>query len=188
MTPILRDFPDQFHTPRLLVRAPRAGDGPAVYEAVQESLAALRAWPASLPWALAEPTPEASETHCRRGQAAWLTRTDLPMLIFRRDTGALVGATGLHRLDWAVSRFEVGYWCRRSQQGQGLMTEAVQGVLQFAFVTLGARRVDCRTDVQNLPSRRVAERAGMALEGVMRHERIDPDGTLRDTCLYAAVR
>ena len=68
------------------------------------------------------------------------------------------------------------------------MSEAVQAITTLAFEHLGARRIVCLADAANLPSRRVAERAGFELEGVMRHERCDPQGGLRDTCLYAAVR
>jgi RimJ/RimL family protein N-acetyltransferase len=78
--------------------------------------------------------------------------------------------------------------CRTSYQRQGLLTEAVQGITGFAASALGLRRSMSRPDVDNWPSRQVAERAGYALEGVMRHERKAPDGTLRNTCLYALVR
>ena len=91
-------------------------------------------------------------------------------------------------IDWAVPKFEVGYWCRRRLQGQGLMAEAVTAVVRFAFETLGARRVTSLPDAENHASRRVAERAGLVLEGTMRHERLAPDGTPRDTCLYARAR
>jgi len=185
MTPILLELPDHFETERLHIRMPRPGDGVAAYEAVLESIAELRAWPASLPWALHEPSPASSEVYCRTGHSAFLARSDLPMLVIRKDSQRLVGATGLHRLNWSVPRCEVGYWGRQSEHGQGFITEAVQGITQFALRQLHMRRVECLTDALNLPSRRVAERAGFAMEGVMRHERKAPDGSLRDTCVYA---
>jgi len=52
MKPILRDIPEFFETERLIVRCPRPGDGQLVHEAVVETLRDLRAWPASLPWAM----------------------------------------------------------------------------------------------------------------------------------------
>ena len=115
--PLLRDFPEQFETERLLIRCPRAGDGAMVHAAAVETLAELRAWPASLPWALAEPTVEASELFCREGQAAWLARQHLPMLLLLKATGEYVGGSGLHHIDWAVPKFEVGYWCRSATTG-----------------------------------------------------------------------
>ena len=48
-------------------------------------------------------------------------------------------------------------------------------------------RVELITDAHNTASRRVAERCGFTLEGVLRHERRGADGTLRDTCIYARL-
>lgn len=42
--PILRDIPDHFETERLLIRVPRAGDGPVLLDAIQESIVELREW------------------------------------------------------------------------------------------------------------------------------------------------
>jgi len=184
MKPVLRDFPDYFETDRLLVRSPRPGDGDAVYHGVVETLAQLRAWPISLPWALAEPSIDSSEVFCREGHSAFLTRKDLPMLLFLKDGNMFVGATGLHHLDWTVPKFEVGYWCRKQFQGRGLVTEALGGITRFAFSLLGARRLSSFTDSENVASRRVLERASFALEGIMRNDRMTPDGVLRSTCVY----
>ena len=186
--PILLDFPDTLETERLILRAPRPGDGQLVFEAVAETLDDLRRWPASLPWALAEPSPDVSEVFCRHGCAAWITKTDLPMLVFLKEGNVLVGGSGLHSLDWTVPKFEVGYWMRRRMQGRGLATEAVIAVTEFAQSTLGARRIEILSDAENAGSRRVAERAGYVLEGIQRSNRIAPDGELRDTCIYAAVK
>jgi RimJ/RimL family protein N-acetyltransferase len=185
MPPIAKDFPDHFETERLIVRAPRAGDGPLVYAATVETLDALRQWPASLPWATAEPSLESAETFCRNGQINFAARTDLPMLIFSKADGSLVGCTGLHRMDMDASRLEVGYWCRTSRAGLGFITEAIKGLVTYARQELSARRLEILTDAQNTRSRLVAERAGFILEGIQRNDRRAPDGSFRDTCVYA---
>lgn len=184
MKPVLRDFPDHYETERLVVRSPRPGDGEAVFQGVVETLLDLRDWPASLPWALSEPSVEVSEVFCREGHSAFLARRDLPMLLFLKDGNVFVGATGLHHLDWAVPKCEVGYWCRKQFQGRGLVTEAVRGITLFAFSVLGAHRVSSFTDSENVQSRRVLERAEFSLEGVMRNDHKLPDGVLRSTCVY----
>ena len=186
MNPLDLQFSDQFESQRLLIRRPRPGDGRAVYEAVCETLTELRAWPASLPWAMFEPSVEASENYCRQGHEAFAARRDLPLLLFLKGTDVLVGASGLHRMDWLERRFEVGYWCRRSMQGQGYITEAVQAIAAFAENTLAAQRVECFTDVRNAASRRVAERAGFVLESIQ--TRVSPQGGDTQACVYARVR
>jgi RimJ/RimL family protein N-acetyltransferase len=182
---VRRAVADHFETERLHLRAPRPGDGRALHEAVAESLAQLRAWPASLPWALQEPSVERSEGWCCDRHLAFAARTDLPLLVFAKDDGTLVGATGLHRFDWESGRFEVGYWLRTAASGRGLMTEAVRGEVDFGFTHLGARRLECLSDAANVRSRRVAERAGFTLESLRPGERHDPDGTPRTMCVYA---
>jgi RimJ/RimL family protein N-acetyltransferase len=102
--------------------------------------------------------------------------------------GDFVGGSGLHRVDWALRSFELGYWCRRSHCGLGFVGEAVRALTAMAFDALGARRVHIRMDALNAPSRRVAERCGFALEGVLQSEALSPRGEPRDTCVYARVR
>ncbi|MCC7458416.1 MAG: GNAT family N-acetyltransferase [Nitrospira sp.] len=185
--PVLLDLPSCIDTPRLMLRVPRAGDGVRLHEAVRDSLPELRRFLASIPWVAGEQSPEASETYCRNAAANFVARRDLPFLIFERAGGALVGATGLHRPDWATPKIEVGYWVRTSHAGRGYIAEAVQALTRYAFEHLGAVRVELVTDEANTASRRVAERCGFTLEGVLHNERRAPDGSLRHTCVYACL-
>jgi RimJ/RimL family protein N-acetyltransferase len=104
-----------------------------------------------------------------------------------KGTGTLVGSSGLHRIDWEVSKFEIGYWCRTRFSGQGYATETVRGIAAFAFDALGVKRVEIRCDPLNRPSARVAERAGFHLEGELRNDALGTDGTLRNTLVFSAI-
>lgn len=185
--PILLDIPPELLTRRLLLRHPRAGDGPALHQAIKESLPELRRFLASLPWVAAEQTVESAEIYCRTAEANFMARRDLPYLLWDRASGQLVGATGLHRTDWKTPRTEVGYWCRSSRSGAGLVSEAVAALTRLAFEDLSMVRLELITDEANTASRRVAERCGFVLEGILRNERRAPDGSLRNTCVYARV-
>ncbi|MBN2304508.1 MAG: GNAT family N-acetyltransferase, partial [Anaerolineae bacterium] len=99
--------------------------------------------------------------------------------------GAVVGGSGLHRIDWSVPRMEIGYWARTSMSGHGYITEAVLGITAFAFETLGAQRIEIRCDARNIRSAAVAERAGYTREACLRHSDRGVDGSLRDTLIYA---
>ena len=183
--PILRDFPESFETERLLIRSPLPGDGPEMHAAVNESFDDLTPW---MPWPKEHRSVEDSEAIVRRARARFLERTDLMLSLFLKDTGTLVGSSGLHRIDWDVPKFEIGYWCRTRFTGRGYVTEAVRGISGFAFDGLGARRLEIRCDSRNLPSARVAERAGFRLEGELRNnEVVDPGGDARNTLVYAML-
>jgi RimJ/RimL family protein N-acetyltransferase len=72
------------------------------------------------------------------------------------------------------------------RHGHGLITEAIQALSQFAFEHLQAKRLEIFAD--NSPhSWHVAEKVGFELEGILRNEKIDPDGTLRNTRVYAKI-
>jgi ribosomal-protein-serine acetyltransferase len=188
MDPLLIDVPTRIETARLILRAPQPGDGTALNEAVCESLDTLRPW---MPWAQAAPSLDESEAYCRRQHAHYTLRAELPLFIFERSTddgeGRLVGATGLHNLDWTVRRFEIGYW-RRGRERRGEITEAVVALSRMAFDTLQARRVEIRMDENNRASRRVAERAGFTFEGLLRNDTLTPQGEPRNTRVYSRVR
>ena len=187
--PLLIDVPERIDTARLILRCPRRGDGAVVNPAVVASHAELDPW---LPWATTLPSLAESEAHCRRQHARFILREDLVMLIFARDAsgteGELLGGTGLHRIDWALRRFEIGYWRKSGCEGRGVITEAVTAIARMAFDVLGARRVEIRMDDNNERSWKVAERAGFTLEALLRFDSATPGGEPRSTRVYARVR
>jgi len=184
MNPLLLDLPEQLVTQRLVLRPPRAGDGAEVNRAVRESRAELRRW---MPWARKASSVAESEAFCREAGANFAARKDLMLLLWLKDKPVLVGGSGLHRIDWKIPKFEIGYWIRTRYAGNGYATEAVRAIAGFARKTLKARRLEIRMDTRNQRSWRLAERLGFVLEGTMRKDARNPDGRLRDTRIYAKV-
>lgn len=186
MEPLLEPVPERIDTDRLIIRLARDADAAALNAAVCESLDDLRPY---MPWAQTAPSLAQSEADCRRMQGKFLLREDLSMFVFERradgSEGDYIGGTGLHRIDWTVRRFELGYWCRTSRQGRGYVTEAARAMTRFAFEALRARRVEVRMDDSNARSWKVAERAGFMHEGTLRSDSPNPLGELRDTRIYA---
>lgn len=184
--PILFDFPYSFETDRLTLRGPLPEDAGPLHQAVVESQADLKPW---MPWAVEVPGEEWYRVRVREGRLKFLAREDLWMMIVLKGNGAIIGGTGLHRIDWTVPKFEIGYWVRTGYGGQGYITEAVNGLTDFAFEILGAHRVEIRCDVRNVRSAAVARRAGYPLEATFHHDARDHvSGKLRDTYIFAKVR
>jgi RimJ/RimL family protein N-acetyltransferase len=48
--------------------------------------------------------------------------------------------------------------------------------------------VGLRTDILNLASQRAIERIGAKKDGVIRHQKLRRDGTVRDTVMYSILR
>ncbi|MDQ8736660.1 GNAT family N-acetyltransferase [Paenibacillus sp. LHD-38] len=182
---LLLSVPESFESSRLLIRAPLWGDGVKLNEAVKESRAELLPW---MPWAVHSPTLEESEMVIRRSRIRFLERSDLMLLLFLKETGQLIGSSGLHRIDWEARKFEIGYWVRSAFSGNGYITEAVEAITHFAIQELEANRIEIRCDSRNVRSARVAERSGFTLEGILRKEKCDAEGSLRDTMIFSRVK
>ncbi len=182
LDPLLIDLPESLVGDRVVVRSWRKGDGAALYEAVQESIDHVGRW---LPWGHTHGSPENSEVFVRRWQARWDLREDMSASIWDRETGRFLGGSGLHRIDWGVRSFEIGYWVRASEEGKGYVTDATRLLTQFAFEVLEANRVFIRAAVDNTKSRAIPERLGFVQEGVHRNAIRNPAGNLMDLALYA---
>lgn len=184
--PILNDFPHEFYTERLLIRLPLPGDGKMVFDAVQASRNDLKKW---LGFAQNEQSLEETEVNVREAHLKFLKRENLRLHIFLRETGEFIGSSGMHRINWDIPKFEIGYWIDSRQSGKGYITETVHGITGFAFNELGAKRVEIHCDTKNLKSRAVPERLKYVLEGIHYNDSIAVDGNeLRDTCIYAKVK
>ena len=182
MNPFLIDVPEEFATERMMVRCARPGEGAAVNVAVRESIEELKLW---MPWAQTVPTVEDSEAHERRAYARFLAREDLTYRGWLKDSQTFVVGSGLHRINWEVPKFEIGYWVRTSFSGKGYVQEIVCALAKLAFERFDARRVEIRCDDLNERSGRVAERCGFQLEGILRNDSRGLDGALRSTRVYS---
>lgn len=177
-----REVPDEIRSERLTIRCPRVEDVKDIYRSVTESLPELRPW---MPWAHTDYSLEECEINTRQAIAKFTTRQDLRYHFHDRSNGEHIGSSGLHRIDWRVPRFEIGYWIRSSRVGNGYVSETVRALSRLAFEQLGANRVEIRCDDLNRASARVAERCGFELEGTLLNWRRGPDGSLRHERVYA---
>ena len=99
-----------------------------------------------------------------------------------KETGKFIGRCGL--LPWTIEgqqEVEVAYTLAQDYWGQGLATEAAQGILQHGFEKLNLSRMICLIDPENIASQRVAEKIGMTLE-----KKVDGiDGDNYPTLIYS---
>ncbi|HEX8362808.1 MAG TPA: GNAT family N-acetyltransferase, partial [Longimicrobium sp.] len=108
-------------TPPLLLRPWRTADAPALREAIDESLDALRPF---ISWAAREPSSLAA-TEARLAEYArdFADGVRWRYAVLERETGALLGGASLHPYP-GPGALEVGYWVRTSQHRRGVASAA----------------------------------------------------------------
>ncbi len=179
----LLPLPQRLEGERVLVRNYCDADAAPLLEAVDESRVPLKAW---MPWVDEVKGVEDRLVYVRKMQARFLTQSeDFAYGIFERSSGRYLGGTGLHRIDWSVPAFEIGYWLRASAHGRGYCAEAVRLLARAAFETLGAARVEVRCDAGNEKSSNVPRRLGFVQEAFLRAHRRNAAGELSDTLIFA---
>ena len=87
--------------------------------------------------------------------------------------------------DWMGLEF--GYAVLPSERRKGYCSEAVNLLLDFAFLSSTVFRIQARTDVRNVGSQRVLEKTGFKKEGTIRKGYFSR-GELRDSFLYSILR
>lgn len=97
-----------------------------------------------------------------------------------------VGSTRFMSIAHADRGVEIGgTWIGIHYQRSPLNTHCKYLLLRHAFETLGAIRVQLKTDSRNQQSRKAIERIGARREGILRNHMILPDGRYRDTVVYS---
>lgn len=112
-----------------------------------------------------------------------------PFLVCLRESGRVIGTTRLLDIHPIDKKIEIGVtWIASEFWGTGVNTECKQLLLAYCFDTLGVNRVQFRAKADNARSRRALEKIGAVFEGVMRKDKIEPNGQPRDTAFYSIVR
>jgi [ribosomal protein S5]-alanine N-acetyltransferase len=99
-----------------------------------------------------------------------------------QSDGQVIGAFDLRQP--GPSRLGFGYVLTRSSWGQGIMTEVLTHIVDWALRQPGIWRIGDVCDVENPASARVMEKAGLQREGVFPNRGHEP----RDCINYAKVR
>ena len=121
-----------------------------------------------------------------QGRIARLSGREYPFVIIDKATGLIAGATRFREIDPANRCLEIGgTWLGRDFRGTAINRNAKFLLLQFAFESWAAIRVQFRTDLRNERSQRAIERLGAQREGVFRKDFIYADGYQRTTVFYS---
>jgi RimJ/RimL family protein N-acetyltransferase len=114
--------------------------------------------------------------------------TVLPYVTVLKDTGEVIGSTRFWKVDRVNRKLEIGStWIAARWQRSFVNTEAKYLMLRHAFEVLGCVRVQFTTDEINATSRAAILRLGAKQEGIVRNERIMPDGRKRNSVRFSVI-
>lgn len=134
------------------------------------------------------PGPDTIEKYIATALAGRQAGTVMPFAIVNRATGLPIGSTRFWKIDYANRKMEIGHtWLSASFQRSGVNTEAKYLLLTHAFEVMKAVRVQFTTDELNEKSRAAILRIGAKQEGIVRHERIMPDGRKRNSVRFSII-
>jgi len=174
--------PEQIETERLILRKPRMEDALAVFTGwVQDPEVTY-----FLTWRLHENIGQ-TESMLRNAIAAWDGDSRFPFMITLKENGTVIGMIDPHIEGHKAA---IGYVMNRGYQGKGYMTESTRAIIDWALGQPSIYRVYATTDVENIASQRVMEKAGMQREGLLRKYIVHPNigDVPRDSYMYAIVK
>lgn len=133
-------------------------------------------------------TAEEMRAYVQAALDAQRAGTALPFAIRRRADGKVVGSTRYGSADPPNRRVEIGWtWLAFEAQRTAINTEAKYLLLGHAFETLGAIRVELKTDRLNVRSRAAILRIGAKEEGTLRQHMVTASGRLRDSVYFSVL-
>ncbi len=176
-------------TPRLVLRAPRTGDVGEIRRIMRVNHEHLRPWnPAPPPGEDPSSITEVSKTVLRQ-RRDWKHGSGYVFMVADREEPARfigkIALSGIMR--GAMYGAYLGYWMSAESQGQGLATEAIVAVLDFAFGPAGLHRVQAAIMPRNERSLRVIGKLGFRREGYAERY-LQIAGRWEDHIIFAMTR
>jgi RimJ/RimL family protein N-acetyltransferase len=150
--------PAIINTPHLFLRPWTPADAQVLFEILQEK-DLLKYFPRTAP-----PPYDRVEKYIARHQEHWQQFGYGHWAVIERASGKLMGWNGLEFLP-DTGETEVAYLLSHNFWGRGFATEAARAALKFGFESAGLERIIGLAHPENIASRRVLEKCGLALNG-----------------------
>ncbi|RDI36650.1 GNAT family N-acetyltransferase [Falsibacillus pallidus] len=107
--------------------------------------------------------------------------------IILKEKNEFIGTIGYHEMEPEHFKAEIGYDLHPDHWGKGLMTEAINKVVNFGFDKLGFNRIEAVYHSLNEASKRVLHKNGFQYEGTLR-KRFLINGEFTDACISSIIR
>ena len=130
--------------------------------------------------------PQAMDGWIRKAMQAESLGREYPFVVALAQIGRVIGSTRYLEVQEDDRTAEIGWtWYSPDAWGGVVNPEAKYLLLRHAFDDWHAIRVALKTDIRNLHSQAAIKKLGARYEGLLRNQRIRPDGSYRDTVLFS---
>ncbi len=169
-------------TTRLILRRAQTGDAPAMFYnwCGDPDVSKYLTWP----------THETVDV-TKAVLGTWVDGYQKPdyyqWMIVPRELGQPIGTISVVHSRDKIASAEIGYCIGKSWWHKGIMTEALQAVIDYLFDEVGMNRIEAWHDVSNPNSGRVMAKCGMRLEGIHRAAGRNNQG-ICDMARYAILK
>ncbi|AOT08654.1 GNAT family N-acetyltransferase [Pseudoalteromonas luteoviolacea] len=130
-------------------------DAPALFTLVDDNRQYLKQW---LPWLDFTQSVKDSAEFIKTTHQQLHDGLGLMGGIYVKHT--LVGMCGYHPIDIINGSASIGYWLAKQYQGQGIATQCVSRLIDYAFETLALNKVSLSIAEHNYKSQDIALRLG----------------------------
>jgi len=135
-------------------------DAGALYALVDSNRKYLRQW---LPWVDRQQGQQDSSQFIEG--AIKDNRAGVALTLGIEHQGDIVGVIAFHEFDCDNRQTSMGFWISSSHQGKGIVSSSCRRLIEYAFTDLRLNRMVMKIAEDNIRSRRLAERLGLACEG-----------------------
>ncbi|MGB4406027.1 MAG: GNAT family protein [Sphaerochaeta sp.] len=125
--------------------------------------------------------------HCNKQMVLYTQKRKLPLVFSRKEGSAIIAQVYLSEILYGASySAKLGYSTAQKWQRQGIGTEAVVSVLEYAFKKLKLHRLEATIMTKNYASLAFAASLGFVQEGISR-EYLLLNGKWEDYCQLALL-
>lgn len=108
------------------------------------------------------------------------------MIVLKKNGDEPIGSISVVEGNDDLAKAEIGYCIGRKWWHKGIMSEALQAVMDYLFDEVGMNRLEARHDPRNPHSGAVMRKCGMKYEGTARQSDRNNQG-ICDACSYALL-
>jgi len=167
-------------TARLMMRPPTPEDAPLMFERYASDAEVTRylGWPRHR-------SIEDTQAFVDFSRSEWARTSAGPLLVFARDSGKLLGSSGL--LLESPNRAQTGYVFARDAWGCGYATETLGAMVSLA-AGRGITRLYALCHTEHQASWRVLEKCQFTREGVLPEHTVFPNLSLKPLDVFSYAR